>query len=90
MEAVEANPTTLCGTLGHVGSVGIRGTDVLRQDGAVQPPAGLPFDYPPAWNRALCRFIDAERHRFRGGGSIRVELVTLPPKTVTQGSRVLR
>ena len=47
--------------------------DVLRQDGAVQPPAGLPFDYPPAWNRALCRFIDAERRRFRGR-SIRMEL----------------
>ena len=31
------------------------------------------FDYPPAWNRALCRFIDAERRRFRGR-SIRMEL----------------
>ena len=47
--------------------------DVLRQDGGAQPPAGLPFDHPPAWNRALCRFNDAERRRFRGR-SIRMEL----------------
>ena len=47
--------------------------DVFCQDGGAQPPAGLLFDYPPAWNRALCRFIDAERRRFRGR-SIRMEL----------------
>ena len=75
MEAVEANPTTLCGTLGHVGSVGIRGMDVLCQDGGAQPPAGLLFDYPPTWNRALCRFIDAERRRFRGGGQFEWNLI---------------
>ena len=55
------------------GQVGIRGTDVFCQDGGAQPPAGLPFDHPPAWNRALCRFIDAERRRFRRR-SIRMEL----------------
>ena len=55
------------------GRVGIRGMDVFCQDGGAQPPAGLLFDYPPAWNRALCRFIDAERRRFRGR-SIRMEL----------------
>ena len=39
---------------------------MLRQDGAVQPATGLPFDYPPAWNRALCLFIGAEKRGFRG------------------------
>ena len=66
-----------CYSLGDAGAtwgrVGIRGMDVFCQDGGAQPPAGLLFDYPPAWNRALCRFIDAERRRFRGR-SIRMEL----------------
>ena len=39
---------------------------MLRQDGAVLLPTDFLFDNPPAENRALCRFIDAEKRGFRG------------------------